>query len=225
MLAPFPPSSSVSFFTLPAAARMTCLPTSVEPVNATLRTSGCAASRAPTMCPGPVTTFSTPGGKPTSCAARASSSSVSGVWASGLTTTVFPAARAGPSFHTASSRGKFHGTMPAQTPTGSFRISPVARPGAEMTGPAASNAYERASDAKYLRCAIEEPTRKLRAPRTVAPFSLTCRAVSSSRRAAMLSAIASIRSARSCGVLVRHTPLSWAALAAATAASTLARSP
>ena len=47
MFGDLPPSSSVTFFRLPAAACTISLPTSVEPVNATLSTSGCAASAAP----------------------------------------------------------------------------------------------------------------------------------------------------------------------------------
>ena len=55
----FPPSSSVTFFRLPAAAWMMARPVSVEPVNETLSTSGCAASAAPASSPVPVTTFTT----------------------------------------------------------------------------------------------------------------------------------------------------------------------
>jgi hypothetical protein len=40
MFAALPPSSSVSFFAVPASAFWMRLPTSVEPVNATLSTSG-----------------------------------------------------------------------------------------------------------------------------------------------------------------------------------------
>ena len=47
MFAALPPSSSVSFFPLPATARMISLPTSVEPVKAILSTSGCLTSAAP----------------------------------------------------------------------------------------------------------------------------------------------------------------------------------
>jgi len=56
-------SSSDTFFRFPAAARTISLPTSVE-VNATLSTSGCAASAAPAVSPYPVTIFRTPGRKP-----------------------------------------------------------------------------------------------------------------------------------------------------------------
>ena len=47
MLAPLPPSSSCRRLRLPADARTTCRPTSVEPVKETFCTSGWAASRAP----------------------------------------------------------------------------------------------------------------------------------------------------------------------------------
>ena len=53
----------------------------------------------------------------------------------------------------------------------------------------------------------------------VAPFSLVCSAASSWVRAASLAATACSRSARSSGGLLRHTPDSCAALAAATARS------
>ena len=40
MLGLLPPSSRPTFFTLSAALRMMCLPTSTEPVKATMSTSG-----------------------------------------------------------------------------------------------------------------------------------------------------------------------------------------
>ena len=59
-----PPSSSVTFFRLPAAACTISLPTSVEPVKAILSTSVCAASAAPAVSPKPGTMLTTPAGKP-----------------------------------------------------------------------------------------------------------------------------------------------------------------
>ena len=59
-----PPSSSETRFRLPAAALTISLPTSVEPVKATLSTSGCSASAAPAVSPKPVTMLTTPSGKP-----------------------------------------------------------------------------------------------------------------------------------------------------------------
>ena len=58
--APLPPSSSVRRVPVPATARRMALPTSVEPVKATLSTPGWAARAAP-VGPAPVTTLTTPG--------------------------------------------------------------------------------------------------------------------------------------------------------------------
>ena len=60
-----PPSSSETFLRLPAAAWTISLPTSVEPVNATLSTSGWPDSAAPAS-PKPVTMLTTPSGRPAS---------------------------------------------------------------------------------------------------------------------------------------------------------------
>ena len=46
-----PPSSRLTFFKLPVAACTISLPTSVDPVNATLSTRSCAASGAPAPSP------------------------------------------------------------------------------------------------------------------------------------------------------------------------------
>ena len=55
---------------------------------------------APVGMPSPSTTLNTPGGK-MSAASSATRSNDSGVHSEGLTTTVFPAARAGPNFQIA----------------------------------------------------------------------------------------------------------------------------
>ena len=63
----FPPSSRETFFKFPAAALVIILPTSVDPVKATLSTIGCSANGAPASSPNPVTIFKTPlGNKPDS---------------------------------------------------------------------------------------------------------------------------------------------------------------
>ena len=62
MLAALPPSSRVTFFFVPAVERAIILPTSVEPVNATLLTSACSTSARP-VSPAPVTMLTTPGGQ------------------------------------------------------------------------------------------------------------------------------------------------------------------
>ena len=88
MLGLFPPSSRVSFFRLVAPAASTIsLPTSVEPVNATLSTSMSPARAAPAVSPNPGTTLTTPSGTPASAISSASRSAVSGVCSAGLSTT------------------------------------------------------------------------------------------------------------------------------------------
>ena len=96
-LGDLPPSSSDRRFMLPPAAFMIFRPVPVSPVNVTLSTSGWAASGAPAVGPYPVTTLTTPGGKPTSAITCISRRADSGVCSAGLSTTVFPAASAGPS--------------------------------------------------------------------------------------------------------------------------------
>jgi len=123
MLGLFPPSSRVSFFRLlaPAAATIS-LPTSVDPVKATLSTSLCAASAAPAVSPKPGTTLTTPSGTPASAISSASRKAGSGVCSAGFRTTVLPVARAGPSFHAAISSGKFQGMICPTTPIGSRSV-------------------------------------------------------------------------------------------------------
>ena len=117
MFAALPPSSRVSRLPVPATARLISLPTSVDPVNATLSRPGWATSAAP-VSPAPVSTFTTPGGSPACWHTSASSSAVSGVVSAGLSTQVLPAASAGASFQAAISSGKFHGMTWPATPSG-----------------------------------------------------------------------------------------------------------
>ena len=63
------------------------------------------------MAPSPVTTLKTPGGKPADSAISAKQSAVSGVNSAGFKMTVFPAARAGATFHETISSGKFQGMI------------------------------------------------------------------------------------------------------------------
>ena len=62
MFGDLPPSSSVSRFSVSAAVRMRCWPTSVEPVKLILFTSGCFTGASPAMRPLPGSTLNTPGG-------------------------------------------------------------------------------------------------------------------------------------------------------------------
>ena len=117
-----PPSSKVTRLRVRAARAITSRPTSVEPVKATLATSGWSTSRAPTTGPVPTTTWSTPSGIPAARANSANRRAVSGVISAGLTTMVLPVAKAGPIFHEAMAMGKFHGMMAATTPSGSWKV-------------------------------------------------------------------------------------------------------
>ena len=83
MLAALPPSSRVSALPDPAMARPISLPTAVEPVKATLSTSGWD-TRARPISPGPVMMFTTPGGKSAWRQTSANSSADRGVADGGL---------------------------------------------------------------------------------------------------------------------------------------------
>jgi hypothetical protein len=116
------------------------LPTSVDPVKHTLRTAGCVTNRCPTTLPLPGSTVNTPSGSPASSASSPSRIAVSGVSSAGFSTTVLPAASAGPKPQAAIGIGKFHGTMIPTTPSGSWNVTsmppatgicrPVSRSGA-----------------------------------------------------------------------------------------------
>jgi hypothetical protein len=65
--------------------------------------------------------LTTPFGKPAASTRRANSSSGAGPSSDALSTTVQPAASAGPSFTAERKSCEFHGTMAATTPIGSRR--------------------------------------------------------------------------------------------------------
>ena len=114
-----PPSSSERRLTWSADARMSSLPTSVEPVKEILRTRGSPNSvEATSPVRREVMTLTTPAGTPASSMQRTTSSAVSGVAEAGLTIIVQPAARAGPSLRVIIAAGKFQGVIAAVTPTG-----------------------------------------------------------------------------------------------------------
>jgi hypothetical protein len=114
-----PPSSMEQLTTRGAACASSREPTRVEPVKDSLRT-GCAASIASTAGPGGcgTTTFTTPAGTPARSSRSASASAVSGVSPAGFSTTVQPAASAGPILRVAMAAGKFQGVMRTLTPMG-----------------------------------------------------------------------------------------------------------
>jgi len=97
------------------------------------------------------TTFTTPGGTPASRRMSATANAHSGVSLAGLSTTVQPAASAGPILRVAMAAGKFHGVTSTLTPTGwrstMMRLAPD---GAVVTAPSirtASSAYQRKNSA------------------------------------------------------------------------------
>ncbi len=122
MLGDFPPSSRLTCLSSGAASSLMRRPVTSEPVKLILRTSGCSTSALPTSAPNPVTTLTTPGGRPASSRTATSWSVLTEVNSDGLITTVHPAASAGASFHASSSSGEFQGVMIAVTPTGSLRV-------------------------------------------------------------------------------------------------------
>ncbi len=67
--------------------------------------------------------FTTPSGSPASSRILTSISMVSGVCWAGFTTTVQPAAIAGPIFRVPIASGKFHGVISRHGPTGCFIVS------------------------------------------------------------------------------------------------------
>ncbi len=116
MFAALPPSSRVSFLPVPAVDFAIARPTAVDPVNATLFTSGWLTSSAP-VSPAPVMMLTTPFGRSACRRISAKISADSGVVSAGLITTVLPAASAGAIFQASISSGKFHGITCAATPS------------------------------------------------------------------------------------------------------------
>ena len=122
MFGDLPPSSMVVRLKCRAAVSLMRRPVASEPVKATLATSGCSTSGMPTSLPKPVTTLTTPGGKPASAISFMNSSVDTEVNSEGFTTTVLPAASAGASLNARISSGEFHGQIATQTPRGSSRV-------------------------------------------------------------------------------------------------------
>ena len=95
-------------------------PVVVSPVKAIFAMRLLVASGLPASTPKPLTTLSTPGGSRSPM--RSSITMIeAGVCSAGLSTTQFPAASAGVSFHAAMSSGKFHGMICPTTPNGSWK--------------------------------------------------------------------------------------------------------
>src|ERR1700687_3077808 len=108
-IGPLPPSSNITC--LPAARRATDAPVSVDPTKPTPSTSGGAATSSPTPAPGPVTRFTTPGGKSAAAMHSISATEMTLVDDAGVQTTVLPAAIAGAMSSAAIVSGQFQGVM------------------------------------------------------------------------------------------------------------------
>src|SRR5438552_8954003 len=115
-----PPSSIEVFFTVFEHCSSSILPTAVEPVNVTLRTSGLDVISPPIAEELPVSTLKTPFGIPARSPSSAIASAEYGGAVAGLSTMVQPAASAGPDLRVIMAFGKFQGVIAAQTPIGSF---------------------------------------------------------------------------------------------------------
>ena len=94
--ADLPPSSSATFLMVPAADLATSMPAPVDPVRLTMSTCGWDESTSPTRAPRPETRLKTPAGRPSPSTMSASVKVASGATLLGFTTTVQPAASAGP---------------------------------------------------------------------------------------------------------------------------------
>ena len=118
------PPSSIEVRKTPSAA---CLsrtrPTSVEPVNVSLRNRRSGRSASDTDFDFElVITLTTPSGSPASDSACMNMRVVSGVADAGLSTTVQPAASAGATLRVPIASGKFQGVIARTGPTGFFIV-------------------------------------------------------------------------------------------------------
>jgi hypothetical protein len=97
------------------AAWETARPAAAPPVKEISPMSGWAHSRAPTSGP-PAATFTRPAGNPAAVTNDAKYRLENGAHSEGLTTTAFPAARAGATLSERATTGPFHGMIAATTP-------------------------------------------------------------------------------------------------------------
>ena len=157
MSADLPPSSSCSFLMLTVDASMMRRPVSVDPVNATRSTSGCAASAFPAALPEPVTTLMTPAGTPASCRISATRSTDSEASEAGLSTAVHPLARTAPIIQNCPLSGPFQGMIPPMTPTGAFSVIVATLPGMPFirVSPEMLVAWEAKNDSIFIKEALE----------------------------------------------------------------------
>src|SRR5260370_1120549 len=121
----FPPNSKISFGRWFEVCSIIVRPASVLPVIVIKPVILFVTSSSPPSDPLPVTTFTTPLGKPASSISSTIAIVLRGVLLDGFVTTVFPVISAGASFLATVADGKFHGVIDATTPIGNFRIITV----------------------------------------------------------------------------------------------------
>ena len=154
----------------PDAAAMTARPVGTPPVNDTMSTPGWDTSISPSSGPGPLTAFTTPGGRASAIAA-ATASTAPGQVGGAFTTTVLPASRAGSTLLPSTETGQLKGSNAATTPKGSCTTlvrAPTAghRPGGQRPRP---------------RAGRRRPPSPRRCPSRTAPPTAPCRARGSGR--------------------------------------------
>ena len=191
-----------------------------DPVNATRSTSGCPVSGAPASAPLPFTTLSTPGGSPASRASSPSIVHVSGAHSGGFSTTVLPAASAGPTRQVASMNGAFQGVETAVTPAGSWRTRLRSPPCRVRAG---SSRRSTAQSAKKRMLLAPRGSTRSRIASSSEPLSTVSTAARSGTAASIASASRDRYGSRPSGPSAAHAPK--ASRAAATAASTSPRPP
>src|SRR5690606_20289488 len=89
----------------------------VEPTKLTAWTRASDSSTS-TASLSPLTTFSTPGGRPASCSSSAMNNTADGLRSDGLSTKVLPQTIAMGYIHSGTMAGKLNGVIPATTPSG-----------------------------------------------------------------------------------------------------------
>ena len=131
-----PPSSRWARLRLRPQASPTFRPAAVEPVKDTTRISGASDSAAPASAP-PVSSCSTPAGRPASSKARMIiTPPVTGVRGSGLRITALPSARAGATERMERISGKLKGEITPTTPAGTRRAKDQCASSEVSTSPA-----------------------------------------------------------------------------------------
>ena len=117
----FPPNSIDIFKTCSEPCFNKIFPTSVEPVNVSLRTLGLEQNSFPISSElFEVKIDKTPFGRPALSAKTAMAKAERGVSSAGFATKVHPAARAGPNFLVIIAFGKFQGVIEVTTPIACF---------------------------------------------------------------------------------------------------------